>query len=369
MSIWPGLAHRRALTQYLAAVALIMAVLLAVALTLDFAAELQRLQTLARARGLEWGGGLAGFLLVYAGHRSVDIITNLLPVACLGGVFLAEVLRRRRLEAQVLEGAGASPWRGMAPVLSLALLLAPVQMGLDGFLRPWAVFAQVDLDAGRYARRYGQIHSTDGHWFLAENLALHAASAQRNPPELRDVMVYRDGTVPRLVITAPSARPGSAPGRWVLDNPRFHGFDADLDDAQVTSGPLELTLPLYPDGVRYLNVPASFLPGPALRQVTAQASPRTAADAATERWRRWLSGLLPGAFALLGLSLSQAGFPGRRANAAALLFLGATGYLSVFSVKMFWSLGGLARMTPLLAASAGALIALALVALLQWRRL
>lgn len=369
MRMVPGLAHRRALSQYLAAVALIMAVLLAVALTLDFAAEWQELQRVARAQGAGEGAGLARFVLVYAGYRTVDIVTRLLPVACLGGVFLAEVLRRRQMESQVLEGAGASPWRGMAPVFSLALLLAPVQLGLDGLLRPLAVFAQVDLGVGQYARRFGTIREDNGHWFLAQNLALHATSVQRDPPELRDVIVYRDGVHPRGVISADYARPGSAPGRWVLHDPRLHRLDDASEGAPGQPEPLELRLPLYPDGLRYLNVPALYLPGPALKHVSAQAASRTTADAATERWRRWLAVALPGAFALLGLSLSQTGFPGRRANATALLLLGGSGYLSVFSVKMFWELGALGRLTPPLAASAGMLIALTLVALLQWRRL
>ncbi|GEM_PF-4332852 len=337
---WVGISARRVLRLYLLLSGLMMFILLMIALTIDMAKYLPDV----RLKAENMDQPLAQVLLPYLGYRAVDIVTRLLPMACFLGLFLAEILRAFRLERIILAFAGFSPVKSLPVILLFAILVGSIEAALETRLRPWAVFAQVDLGLGAYGRRFDPQLSENPVWFVIGDTAIRARILRGEAPELRDIEMFRGLDQSRLtsVLVAARATPGGADKTWRFEYVTEWQADADGRRYKMQKTPVrEITLELLPEQVRYYNIDSYYLPTKDLNRIATMHDAETASDADTAIWRRWSAFLLPGAFAFLGASLAQVGYRARRASVVPLIFYALVGYLSIVSVKVLWALGEL----------------------------
>lgn len=360
-----GIATLRALSDYLRMVGLIMFILLIIAWTIDLS---QHLPDIRRAAGAD-NIPVLSLLTPYLTYRSVDIITRLLPMACLFGVFLTEIFRRTRQESIVLAAAGATPVRMLMSVLWLGSILGTAQGMLEARWRPAAVLAQVDLGYGDYARRYSRDWLPDASWFIEENTVMRAEVRRSDVPELRNVLVFQGIRAPRLqgVIAAERAFATAVPSKWILQTVRI--WDPGNDDAAPETRPLLiLDFNLIPEQISYLGIQEFNIPTPGLMRIAARPNAPNAAQIQTAVWRRRVAWLIPGAMALLAVALVRAGFPGHVPVIPRLIAVAAIGYISVVAFKVFWALGHLAVLPAPVSVLVPIVVALVLAMAIARRR-
>lgn len=357
-----GVAARQVISLHLRCIAFVMFVLLTVAIAIDLAKHLDTVRTHAE----ETNAAFIAVLAEYLGYRAVDIVTRLLPMASLAGAFVAELLRHQRLENVILSAAGIGPGLVYGALLVVGLAIGSIQAGLEGWLRPAAIWAQVDFGIGSYAKRFER-GEKGPEWFTDQTRAIRATVVRGKDPELRNLMVFEgiDQEALNTISFAARAVPGEKPQEWVLmDVVQWEGDPgAPMTPKRIES--LELSFPLLPVHVEYHHVLGFYLPNDALREIAGFREADRWADAETAMARRYLAVFLPGIFAFLGASLSQAGLSGRLIAWWRLLPLGALGYVTLVSVKSFWALGEFGALAPWASASAPLLFAFLLACLLQ----
>lgn len=342
----------------------IMLLLLIIALSIDLADHFPAVRRTATKTNTP----LLATLLPYMLYRAADIVTRLLPMACFIGIFLAEILRWRRLEAVLLATSGLSPLRALAPVLVFGLLFGSVQMGLENFLRPAAVFRQVTLGIGDYAGRFERGLTGGRKWIVSQNDALIAQVFKTDAPALIDVELFRGINQKTLtsILTAKRAIPMDQPGVWQFQNGLLWDFSAGQSGGQSggqsTIRPtafekLDITLDLIPEHLTYFNIPGFYIPAPNLAPLARRPDTPAYDAARVAVWRRYTALLLPMVYALLGASLAQAGYSGRLVNIPRLLTLAFIGYISIVSVKTLWELGELGVVSPAISTLAPLLVA------------
>ncbi len=360
-----GIAVRGVFWQHMRSIGFVMFVLLVVAVSIDLTENLDSLGDKAR----ETDKPLAHILLPYLGYRTVDIVTRLLPMACLAGAFFAELMRRQRLEDVIYAAAGTSPALTLWALVLVGILTGGIQATLEAKIRPEAVFQQVDLGVGKYAR-WWHPRETGYRWFIDGDRALRARVLVGPSPELRDATLFVGIIQPNLetLITSPRVSPGKTPGTWQFHTAEVwqRGIDDTLSSTNEDS--FMLSFPLLAEDLEYLGVGAFNLPKKALNTLRTTARAERKADIDTAIMRRFTAFLLPGVFILLGASLAQSGYKGRLFAPARLIALAALGYVSVVSVKVFWTLGEFATVSPLLACILPLVWALVLTICLQVRR-
>ncbi|WP_275411504.1 LptF/LptG family permease [Shimia biformata] len=358
-----GVTGRRIAGQHLRTILFFMLVLLIVAFAIDITENLDEIRTASIRRDTSLGT----LLFPYLGLRGVDVVTRLLPMACLVGSFTTELLRHQRLENVILQAAGASNAFLMAAILIAGLGLGTVQTVLEGWARPKAVFAQVELGLGTYARRFGG-QDDRARWFLDDDRALRA-QVTKSPPILRDVLLFEGVSADHLsrIIAAETATPGKDPGTWILHGVTEWRARGSGAMAAEKSGEMNLSFPLTPARVRYLGVGGFYIPQENLREITSLSGQPGQANAETAVARRWTAFLLPVVFSLLGASLARSGLSGRLLAPFRLIGLGVLGYVSLVLVKVFWALGEHGVIGPFTACLIPLAIAAALVTLLQLR--
>ncbi len=361
-----GIAVRRALVDYLRGVGLIMFILLAVAWTIDLARHFPSIRAAADLRPETTLGLLAPYLL----HRGVDIVTRLLPMACLFGVLLAEVGRRIRLESVVLAAAGYAPWRRAAALLWLALILGTLQGMLESRWRPAAVFAQVESGFGNYAHWFRRDWLRRATWFVIDDLAIRAELRRTDDPEMRKILIFDGIRAPQLtrVISAERGLPMDEPLQWQLTDVRIWS-DATDGRAPISQDTLDLEINLIPQQLSYHGIQEFNIPGPDLARLATRTDAPNAASVETAVWRRRTAWLLPGVFAVLAAALARLTFEARQLVPARALVLAALGYVSVVMVKVFWQLGMLGTLAAPAAVLLPLLSALLLTLVLARRRI
>lgn len=338
-----GIASRGIAAIHLKSIAFVMFVLLTVAIAIDLTKTIDDL----RAKAVLDERSLLFLTAEYLLYRSADIVARMLPMACLAGSFIAELLRHQRLENVILAAAGAPPSLTFAALLSVAAITGTVQVALEGWLRPAAVFAQVDLGLGAYARRFYQ-GDLGERWIVDGDRAIKARIIRDEHPELRDVRIFEGlGEKDlRRVISAPSAEPTGKSQFWRLTNAIvWHHNDGKAMRPEM-HGTLDVKLPLTQSHLQYHGIYGFYLPNKPLLDIAAVKNTQRTSDAETALVRRFTALFLPGVFAFLGASLSQAGRNGRMLAWWRLLALGAFGYICVVSIKAFWSLGEFGVLSP-----------------------
>lgn len=359
---YTGIAARQIALLHLRAIAFVMFVLLTIAIAIDLTNNLEDV----RKAAIETDSSLAILLAKYLGYRAVDIVTRLLPMASLTGAFLAEILRHQRMENVIFAAAGAGPGLLYASLLAVGLALGGVQAGLEGWLRPAAIWAQVDLGLGTYADRFRR-GEMGPEWFTDRTRAMRATVLRSDTPELYDIMVFEGIQQDSLsnITYADKAVPGAKPQEWILINVVQWSDEAGTSMQPERFAQKSMTFPLLPAHLEYHRVLGFYLPNAPLRDIAGFRELARWADAETALARRFLAIFLPGVFAYLGASLSQAGRNGRFISWWRLLPLGVVGYVTLVSVKSFWALGEFGVVSPWLAAGAPLVFAFLLASITQ----
>ncbi|WP_186398074.1 LptF/LptG family permease [Stappia sp. P2PMeth1] len=348
-----GLIGRRILFTHLKAAALVMTMFLIVAFAIDLAQTLDGV--LARAD--ELGRSRAALVATYLGFRAVDIATRLFPVACFIGVFAAELMRLFNRETTVIAAAGWSPRQTLVVVCLFAALTGALQVSLERWWRPAAVFAQAGLQLGGYGRRFADGELGEPSWFVVNGAALKARVIRSATPALADIELYR-GVVAgdlRDVIVARHGEPGERPGFWRFTDvdlwarlpaeevPRSDGTPPAFAQTSlylISQYPsLELRLDIVPEALTYYDIAAFYLPQAPLEVLARDSNPLKGPDVDAALWRRWAAFFLPGAYALLGASLAPVAGAGRVVSPLRILVLALAGYLALVATKVSWAMG------------------------------
>ena len=340
-----GVSDRDALWLYIGFTLLVMLILLVTALAIDLVYAMPNVVSKARETSVSTPVILAPYML----YRTVDIVSRLLVQACFFGIFLAEIIRIRRLECIVLALSGMSPIRALAPILAFGVLAGGFQFTCEAWARPAAVFAQIDLGVGRYAHRFQPMLRPQSDWFLQPDTAIRARVKTGEAPELHNISKFSGLSRHKLtqVILAQKAVPTNKPDIWLFSNVVIWTPQADQNTwVQKALPDLEVRLKLRPEQLRYFGMNGYYLKWPDLRKVAALPDTPGYADAQVSLWLRWTAVLLPGVVALMAASLAQTGFQGRRQNTSLLVALAIFGYLIVVSFKVFWVLGELGTLPP-----------------------
>jgi len=281
-----GIAARRALFDYVFITGLMIFVLLAIAWTIDLAETYPQIQRVAQERNVS----VLSLLAPYMGYRAVDIILRLLPVSCFFGIFIAEVYRRFRLDTVVLSAAGASSWRLLGPIVVFGLLFGALSQQLESRWRPAVLFKGMQSDALEAVYQVDRMAPSDaaGGWHLS------------------GVTVWNES---------------AKVGRIVED--------------------LTLSLDLTQEEIVHFGIPGLYLRTAPLRALYENAYPGSRvqiwADVAV--WRRNTIFFMPFVIAALALSLARLGYVGRMMHIPRLIALGSFGYISVITLKVFFSMG------------------------------
>jgi lipopolysaccharide export LptBFGC system permease protein LptF len=333
-----GVSTRAALGLYIRASLLVMFILLVIAIAIDLAQSLGWITDRAQQLDVPRAQVMAPYLL----YRSVDIVTRLFPQACFFGLFFAEIIRARRYERIILALAGVSPAISLSGVMVFALFAGMFQVFAESWARPAAVFAQVDLDVGVYAHRFHPRLRGNSDWFISGDNVMRARVKTGPDPELRDVEVFRGLNRNRLtsIVMAERAVPTDEARIWRLSNVvTWTAAPEGPDYLTKAEDTADIRINLLPIQLEYHGIAAFYLHGKTLAKFAAIRDAPTTADADLAIWRRWSAIFLPGVFAFMGASLAQIGYPGNRQHAPRLVAFAVFGYLSIVSIKIFWSLG------------------------------
>lgn len=354
-----GIAARRALSLYLAAASLVMMLFLVAAWSIDLAKTFDDVIETAKASDV-WAGWI---LARYLAYRGVDITTRLLPAACFIGLFVAEFWRLSRLESTILASAGRSPLQTMLVVAVFGLITGALQLSLERYVRPAAVFSQVDLGIGTYAKRFARGLTDTHRWFVVGNDVLRAKVKSESAPELVEIELYRGVVTDTLrdVVIAKRAEPTSEGNIWrfheVMHWSRLPDQDADAANRGATAfylisryETLDLLVNLLPAQLEYLGVPAFYLPQPALEELNYARHAVNHDEVAVAQSRHTAAVFLPGSFALLGASLAPIAGAGRVRSMRRIIQLLFCGYAALVTLKVFWALGELGGVSAIVAA-------------------
>ncbi len=354
-----GIAARRALLLYLAAAALVMMLFLVAAWSIDLAKTFDDVVENARATNTWTGWVLARYLA----YRGVDITTRLLPVACFIGLFVAEFWRLSRLESTILASAGRSPLQTLLVVAVFGMISGTLQLSLERYVRPAAVFAQVDLGIGAYARRFARGVTDTHRWFVVGNDVLRAKVKSDAAPELADIELYRGVVTDTLrdVIIAKRAEPTGDRNIWrlydVMHWSKLPDKEADGSGRGANAfylisryEKLDLLLEVIPAQLEFLGVPAFYLPQNALAELGGALHAVNHDEIAVAQSRRAAAAFLPGAFAFLGASLAPIAGAGRVRSMRRIIQLLFCGYAALVTLKVFWALGELGSVSATVAA-------------------
>jgi lipopolysaccharide export LptBFGC system permease protein LptF len=186
---------------------------------------------------------------------------------------------------------------------------------------------------------------------------------------MRDVLIFQGIRATSLtgVISAERAYPTDVPTEWRLDNVLV--WETDTENAEPVSLPaMTLELDLIPEQLSYLGIYEFNIPTGPLLRIADRPTARNADDVRTALWRRRTAWLIPGALALMAVALARAGFAGRVAVIPRLIAVGALGYVSVVSIKVFWVVGELGLLPAPLAVLLPIALSLGVAAVFALRR-
>jgi lipopolysaccharide export LptBFGC system permease protein LptF len=162
--------------------------ILVIALSIDLTFYLSKVLVTAAESQNVWP---ALFLVWYLGLRSVDFLAELLPLAGFFGVFWAEIVHTISNERLVVWLSGRAAYQCLTPVLLFGAVLGFVELGLNLYIRPAAVTAQIEARLGSYGERFDRRPRSESRWVAAGQDLMQANIVPGPPPELRDVRIYR----------------------------------------------------------------------------------------------------------------------------------------------------------------------------------
>jgi lipopolysaccharide export system permease protein len=351
--------------------------ILLVALTVDLAPQLRQIL----ADGPEGEGAwvilrLTWYLLL----RSVDFAPRLLPIGCFLGVMTCEFAHTWSRERLAVWNSGRSPLQCLVPALLLSLIAGLIQIGLDAYLRPAAVAAQVTERLGEYAERFDRRPTKNRTWIAAGNDLLHAQIEFGPPPVLREVMIYRLRPDGRLyeVVAAREGKPALGKDVWDMTGvSQWNVSEGDQAPGPGGGRPAktqeraEIVLPLDPLWLSNIRMSPMFLPQPVLTKLA-----NTDGLFAQHRYQTWVQVryadmIMPAGMVMLATSLSLLLLT-YGASFNAMVGMALAGYAGHVSMRAFLLLGEHGYVQPAVAAwttpVAQLIAALIILAIVQLRR-
>jgi lipopolysaccharide export system permease protein len=356
-----------------------IAALAAIGISIDLPSHLsQVVANVPSATELQVVGEVAWYVLL----RVADIATELLPVATFLGVLWSEAAHTWSRERLTIWNTGRSPLMCMTPALLFGLCLGGLQGGLDIWLRPAAVMAQVSERLGDYGERFDR-SGIRPVLVAAGRDVVRARLDYGPPPILLDVKVYYLDGLGHLagVLFAERATPGSVPGTWIFENGSRWDAAGEVTHGQFSRAEpptpagrqfrfdrFETDLQLPPEWLSYRGIQAQYLPQPVLASIAA-----AKLDAKTlASYRTWLQvryGRMAITFgmALLAATLGMLALQ-YAVSIRGLLLAALAGYGAHVLLRLLVMLGEFGQLPPavagwgvpalLLIASAGPLVAI-----------
>jgi lipopolysaccharide export system permease protein len=214
---------RYVLRSHLRHTVVILAALLCVAFIVDLPPQIEKL--LAGASG---PGARTLRLLWFMALRGADLLPRFIPLAAFLGVVWTQVALALSRERILVWNTGRSMLQSLVPVLLLAVALGAVQYGLDAYLRPAAMGAQIRQKLGTYGDAFDRGLSKDFQWIALGDNLLHARIAFGPPAVLHDMTLYRLNAKGRLR-EVDNARTATAmgDGNWLLRGGSYWSIPAE----------------------------------------------------------------------------------------------------------------------------------------------
>ena len=355
-----GVYGRYLLREHLRHCSIVAAGLLSLSLTIDLIPQLPQLLSPAAS-----GGGEFSQVVLLVAYRAADLFPRFLPLSAFLGVLWTEISLSSSRERLLFWNSGRSPVHGLAPVLAIAVILGFVQFSFDNWLRPAAMWGQIERHLGSLGQQYDRQISHNVAWFSA-GPDLVRARVQYNPVALYEVMLFQFDASRHLteVDTAETALPGQNRDRW-----RF--FDGkslligSLSGASTTDGVVPVppqsphkeqfkernfALALDPVWVAVWGIGPEYLSRGTLTALTSlNHDPQTNALFGTRTQLNWSNAVMPGAMAALASVLAIFSFP-YRATLSHVFGACLGGYAAHLALRIAVVFGEHGYLSPVLAA-------------------
>jgi len=347
---------------YLRHVMIVLSILLAIALTIDLWPQFQSVA----AHGHDTVSAIWN-VVRYSALRTPGLLAPLVPFATFIGVVWTEVAHTQSGERMLVWNSGRSPLQCLTPVLLAGAILGAADFAMDGWLGPASMHIQIAERLGRDGTGLDRSKWSRPVWIALGGDILRTRIEFRDPPVLRDVVMFKRGGDGRLseVYVAPEARLQSGDAHtgddWVL----LHGQSwrgrgpVDLSRTLLPGRSSRQTMTAFerkvmplavdPLWLTWYDMAPQYIPLSVLHRLGASA--RVPEESGRYRTRLHIvlaEAVLPGLMALLASALSML-FLAYRVSAPAVVGIVFTGYIAHFGTKACLILGQNGYMHPLLA--------------------
>ena len=318
-AIWIGRYTRYVLAGYLRHVAMVAAVLMIIALTIDLWPQIDLLT--ATTESNSWRASWN--LLRFSALRIPGLVAPLLPFATFLGVAWAEITHTQAGERMFVWNTGRSPSQCLPAAVLLGLILGPLEFTLDAYLGPQAMAVQMRERLGLDGQRLDRTRTGDVHWIASSTGLLKAEITYGPPPVLHDLTFFKLDDQNRLIEIdrAKTAHQVSDTKLWLMRDgsfwvpmPAATGEDSSIpplvaDDpghhVMVPFAERSLVLDVPPLWLSVLGVEPQYLPISVLRALEPyDEAPLSRGLYRTRVQVLYGEALLPGAMAVLAASLA-----------------------------------------------------------------
>jgi lipopolysaccharide export system permease protein len=384
IALW-GNHTRYMLAGYLRHITIVLAVLLAIALTIDLWPQFQ---VVAEASG---HGPLAAIwnIMRYSALRTPGLVAPFLAFATYLGVFWTEVGHTQSGERMLVWNSGRSPLQCLAPVLWLGLILGTGEFVLDACLGPAAMGVQMEERFGLDGQRLNRSQLSETSWIALPGGLMRAEIEYGPPAVLHHLTFFKRNTIGRVteVDMAPIAQRLPGTESWLMHDgyswqakPSKTG-DGSRSEVELGSAASEtmtpfvtrtITLDLEPEWLGAFGMEPQYIPLATLRKIAASdQGPESKALYRTRLQVLYGELLLPGAMALLAALLSMM-LMAYNTSLPSLVGIVFAGYVAHFGTKACLLMGQTGNMNPVLAGwlvPVGlVLVSLLLLALIEHKR-
>ena len=333
-----GLETRYVGKLYLQRALIALFALSAMVMAIDISVNFDTVTSTSGARGLDEPTlRIAFYLLLRFSYNLPAII----PLSCAIGIVWSELTLARGFERAMIINTGRSGLMSLAPAALVGVTLGLLQVFSMAVLRPMSVEAHAQHGfRTSYGPRLGQMGPTE-HWITLPDAVLHARIDFRvDPPDLRDITIYKLGQEKRLraIIMAPAS--GFEGQVLTLTDASLWALDAE-NSAQVRTRFL-----LNPVWLRNTGLEPRFWTHADLISVTRQ----TAGVSRPEIYRAILQSRYAGFIRLVAISVLMAtlcfAMMRLRPGLSVAIKLAAAGYGLQFLTQYLTTLGKHGHLAP-----------------------
>lgn len=338
---------------------LVTCAILVLALSIDLTFFLAKIiATVADWRGF-WPLSLAWFVIL----RGTDFLAELLPVACFGGVFWAEIAHTVSQERLVVWLSGRAVQQCLVPALLFGTVTGVAELALNIYLRPLAVMTMAADHLGLYGERFDPRPLPYPQWIASGHDLVQAFVEPGSPPTLRDVKIYRmdERLALHSVYRAKLAKPLDDHSwmlidgnRWVTplaaerSEPAAEGQSLFESEQEVAFAQQSLDLSVAPIWLNTFRIDARYLTNDVFKALMKVSfSPNS--EFRTWEHARYSMSLYCAAMPLLAAALSTL-LLAYEVRLGMLCIIAVAGYMANSAMKLFILLGEHGHLSPAVAA-------------------